>query len=187
MELKGKLLDIMRDVRTGAYRLVLEVMEIPPGVDKLPEELRINLSRWTNKRSLSANAYYWVLVSKLSKAMRRSESWIHNWLLCDYGVPFVVDGKIPYVPIKESSAAQIEVMESSDYHLKPTGYVFMDHDGDICRDYMMLKGSHLFDSEEMSHLIDGAVEEAKAIGIETLPPAEIERMMKDYEEHHARG
>lgn len=185
MDLKAEMIDFFHNSRTGRWRMVLEFEEVPQGVEKLPKALRVSLARWTNKRSLTANYYYWALVGKLSERMHRSESWIHNWLLCDYGVPFEVDGKIPYVPIKETAAAQIEVMESMDYHLKPTGYVYMDHDGDICRDYMMLKGSHLFDTEEMSHLIDGAVDEAKGIGIETLPPAEIERMMKDFEEHHA--
>ena len=97
MELKGKLLDIAQNIRTGAYQITLEAQEIPQGVDKLPEVLRINLTRWTNKRSMTANAYYWVLVAKLSKAMRRSEPWIHNWLLCDYGTPMLIDGKVPYV------------------------------------------------------------------------------------------
>lgn len=187
MELKGKLLDIVRNIRTGAYQITLEAQEIPPGVDKLPENLRISLSRWTNKRSMSSNAYYWTLVGKLAKAMRRSEPWIHNWLLCDYGQLELIDGKVVRVPIKETAAAQLDVLESPLYHLKPTSYVYMDRDGDMCREYMMLKGSREYDTEEMSQLIDGTVEEAKALGIETLPPEELERMMKDYEVNHSNG
>lgn len=30
MELKGKLLNVVRDIRSGAYQVTLEVMEIPP-------------------------------------------------------------------------------------------------------------------------------------------------------------
>ena len=36
MELKGKLLDIVRDIRNGDFRLTLAVKEIPSGVDRLP-------------------------------------------------------------------------------------------------------------------------------------------------------
>ena len=187
MELKGKLLDIVRDIRTGAYKITLEVMEIPPGVDKLPEDLRINLNRWTNKRSLTANAYYWCLVGKLAKTMHRSTAWIHNWLLCRYGQPEIIDGKLVYVQIKETAAAQLDVLESELYHLKATSYVYIDHDGDKVRDYAMMKHTKEYDTEEMAQLIDGAVDEARAVGIETLPPAEIERMMKDYEEHYNAG
>ena len=189
METRAKLLDIVRDIRTGEFRITLAVKEIPSGIDNLQDrDLRLSLTRWRNKRSLTANAYYWVLVGKLAKTVNRSEAWVHNWMLCDYGVPMIVDGKIPYVPIKESAAAQIDVMESSLYHLKPTSYVYMDRSGDIVRDYQMLKGSSQFDTDEMQQLIDGAVQEAKAVGIEVMPPAEIERMMRDYEiNHHERG
>ena len=45
--------------------------------------------------------------------------------------------------------------------------------------YKVYRGSHSYDSKEMSILIDGTVEEAKALGIETLPPEELERMMSN--------
>ena len=48
------------------------------------------------------------------------------------------------------------------------------------RTYMMLKGSSEYDTKEMSHLIDGLVSECKEMGIETLPPEELERMMAAY-------
>ena len=44
------------------------------------------------------------------------------------------------------------------------------------RAYIAVKCSHLYDSKEMSDLIDGTVEEAKSLGIETATPEEIERM-----------
>lgn len=54
--------------------------------------------------------------------------------------------------------------------------------------YKVYKGSSEMDSKEMSILIDGAVQEAEQLGIETLPPAElrslIERWGKD-EKHNA--
>lgn len=187
MELRGKLLDIVRNIRTGAYQITLEAKEIPPGVDKLPEDIRINLTRWTNKRSMSANAYYWVLVTKIARELRQSETFVHNMLLCEYGQPLIIDGKIPYVAIKDTAAAQIDVMESSTYHLKATSSLAYRINGETYRDYMMLKGSSQYDTEEMSQLINGTVEEAKGLGIETLPPAELERMMQAYEEHRNAG
>ena len=44
----------------------------------------------------------------------------------------------------------------------------------------MIKGSSEYDTKEMSSFIDGIISEAKGLGIETLPPEELERMMKDY-------
>lgn len=189
MELMGKLRDLTRDLRNDTFLLTLEIKEIPPGVDRLPEKLRITLARWTNKRSVTANAYYWVLVSKIADRLSRegkpvSKPFVHNWMLCDYGQPEIIDGKPVYVSIKESAAAHKDVLESTEYHLKATGYVYVDRSGDLVRDYMMLKNSRVYDSEEMARLIDGTVEEAKALGIETLPPAELERMMQEYEIDH---
>jgi hypothetical protein len=38
------------------------------------------------------------------------------------------------------------------------------------------KGSSEYDSREMAVLIDGIISEAKEMGIETLPPREVERL-----------
>lgn len=48
------------------------------------------------------------------------------------------------------------------------------------RTYALLRGSHTFNREEMSRLIDTAVEGAKALGIETMTPDELKRMMEAY-------
>jgi hypothetical protein len=40
----------------------------------------------------------------------------------------------------------------------------------------MIKGSSEYDTAEMAKFIDAVVLEAKELGIETLPPAELERM-----------
>ena len=42
--------------------------------------------------------------------------------------------------------------------------------------YKIFKGSSEYDSREMAVLIDGIVSEAKELDIETLPPAEVERL-----------
>ena len=42
--------------------------------------------------------------------------------------------------------------------------------------YKIYKGSSEYDRKEMSILIDGIVQEAKNLDIETLPPQEIERL-----------
>ena len=42
--------------------------------------------------------------------------------------------------------------------------------------YKVYKGSSEYDTREMSILIDGIVQEAKDLGVETLPPNEIEKL-----------
>ena len=61
-------------------------------------------------------------------------------------------------------------------HLKPTTATRMMDNGRLYRVYYVMRGSHTYNTAEMSRLIDGTVSEAKALGIETLSPDELERM-----------
>lgn len=74
----------------------------------------------------------------------------------------------------------MEVDEAQLYHLRPTSQVKAGKNGEMYRTYMMLKGSSVYDTREMSMLIDGLVSECREAGIETLPPEELERMMAAY-------
>ena len=44
--------------------------------------------------------------------------------------------------------------------------------------YKLFKGSSEYDTQEMAILIDGIVQEAENLGIDTLPAHELERIMK---------
>lgn len=44
--------------------------------------------------------------------------------------------------------------------------------------YIVIRGSHTYDSKEMSRLINGLVQECRQQDIETMTPAEIEEMCK---------
>ena len=46
--------------------------------------------------------------------------------------------------------------------------------------YIVFKHTHLMDTKEMSRLIDGAVYEAKNLGIETLPPERIKLLVEEW-------
>ena len=42
--------------------------------------------------------------------------------------------------------------------------------------YRIIRGTHTYDTKEMSALIDGVVQECKDMGIETMTPDQIKRM-----------
>ena len=42
--------------------------------------------------------------------------------------------------------------------------------------WAIVRPSHEYDTKEMAALIDGTIEDAKELGIETITPAELERM-----------
>ena len=44
--------------------------------------------------------------------------------------------------------------------------------------YIIIRGSHTYNSKEMSTLLNGVIQEAQSLGIETMTPAEIEEMLR---------
>ena len=130
------------------------------------------------KRSLDANAYYWTLLGRLAAALNISNNYCHNIMLRRYGVLEEFDGKPVYIVIPDTEEAEKKAEESETYHIKPTSNVREGNDGNMYRTYILLKGSHGYDTAEMSRLISGLVDECKQCGIETMTPDELARMME---------
>lgn len=187
MKMRGRLKDIMQDVRNGGWDVSFHVQAVPSGVETLREDtdLAISLAKWREHRSLSANAYYWVLVGKISEITGQSNAEIHNLLLRRYGVLEMIDGELITTFIPDTDEAARDILNKEIYHLKPTSYTKQGKNGTF-RAYVLLKGSSGLDSKEMSRLIKGTIDEAAGLGIDTLSTAEVERMMEDYEKHFTR-
>lgn len=186
MKMTGFLRRLSLNWQTRRPEITLEVSGEAEDIEKLKgKKLTVELKQYREKRSLDANAYYWVLVGKLAGAFGQSNAWMHNYLLRRYGQIMVIDDQGVYTVLPDTDEAQKAIDEAETYHLKPTSQVKPGKGGKMYRTYMMLRGSSDYDTKEMSQLIDGLVSECKEAGIETLPPAEIERMMEVYEKHHA--
>lgn len=186
MKMTGFLRGLSLNWQTRRPEITLEVSGEAEDIEKLKDKkLTVELKQYREKRSLDANAYYWVLVSKLAGVFGQSNAWMHNYLLRRYGQIMVIDDQGVYTVLPDTDEAQKAIDEAETYHLKPTSQVKPGKGGKMYRTYMMLRGSSDYDTKEMSQLIDGLVSECKEVEIETLPPAEIERMMESYEKHHA--
>lgn len=184
-ELRGRLIDIVQDIRNKTFRITFEVMQIPKGIDALRDiALRISLKKWREKRSLTANAYYWVLVQKIAESINQPQAVVHNILLRAYGVLDIVDGDSMTVFVPDTEEAANEVLRKETYHLRPTSKVIDGKKGRL-RAYRIMLGSSYYDTKQFSTLLDGAIQECKEMGIETLPSDEIRRMMEDYEKHYS--
>lgn len=114
------------------------------------------------KRSLNANAYAWTLITKIADALRTSKEECYLEMLKRYGQSEIV-----------SVLSQIDVSGYFKYY-EPLATATLQ--GKEFTHYKIYKGSSEYDSREMSILIDGIVSEAKELGIDTIPPAEIERL-----------
>ena len=103
-------------------------------------------------------------------------------LICRYGQMEFLDDN----PVVIHSNVPIEKMaEQQLLHCDPVD-CYTDGDTEMVI-YQVYRGSHTYDTKEMSILINGTVQEAKDLEIETMPPDELERMMKVYEASYERS
>ena len=181
MNITGKIHSVAFSV-DGKPLISFEINEGQPGLkaaQKFKEcpKINIKLSEYKQGRSLSANAYYWCLIGKLSKALRISTNYCHNVMLRRYGVLETVDDTPIYLMIQDTDEATRKADEAETYHIKPTSHVREGKDGKMYRTYMMLKGSHEFDTAEMAALISGLREECTNVGIPVETPDEIANLL----------
>lgn len=168
MTTTGSLRDAQRDIKTGKV-IISFTIDTTPEIEALDGLLDISAKKHREKRSLNANSYFHVLAGKIAEALGTSMTHEKNRLIREYGQYEVIDGAIPTVTVMAMYEDKMLDMEA--VHLKTVARP----DKERVR-MAFLRGSHTYDSREMSRLIDATVEEAKELGIETLPPAELERM-----------
>lgn len=134
------------------------------------KDLTVQVRKRTNKRSLDANRYYWTLVTKIAETNGISNARQHNLLLRRYGQIEIIDSQLMRIPIPDTEAAEIKVLESEEYHIKPTSQVIEGKDGITYRNYIMLRGSSTCNTKEMARLISGLIDECRQM---ELPESEI--------------
>lgn len=139
--------------------MVGTVKELIPKMLKLDENKEYEVKEYKHKRSLNANAYYWVLINKIADALNQSKEFVHMCMLKQYGQRYVVC--VPYDTPIESLVKYYE----QDGVRKQGDRLF--------KTYNVYLPSSEMNTYEMSKLIDGTVEEAQSIGIETMTPDEI--------------
>lgn len=171
--MKGRIISTGRAV-TGK---MIVTVEIDGDIDA---EGNVEIKPAKEKRSLNANAYFYVLVSKMAEKLKTSMNEVHNLMISRYGYPEIVADNLVTVPLRED----IDPNALEGIHLKASGYVTQNSKGTKFVQYYLMRGSHTYTTSEMAHLIDGAISEADGLGIETLTPDEKERMMALYEKHH---
>ena len=167
MTTTGTLKDITRDFKTGKP-IISFIIDTTPEFDGLNGLLDITAKVHREKRSLNSNSYFHALSGKIAEVLGTSLTHEKNRLIREYGQYEMIDDLIPTVTVK----AQYEdrMLDLEAVHLKT-----IERHGETIR-MAFLRGSHTYNTAEMARLIDGAVGDAKDLGIETMTSDEIERM-----------
>lgn len=170
MEFTGRAKGASTDFSTGKFNITLEADEasvIRDGYDKIKdlEKLTVKIVKYREKRSLDSNAYAWVLMSKIAAELGSTKEEIYEEMLRKYGFLYESDDGIITITVK--SNVDMTKIEGHWQFIKDNGSF---------KAYAMIKGSSEYDTKEMSHFINGIVEEAKALGIDTMTETEIRQM-----------
>ena len=146
-----------------------------------------DLKEHKERRRLTQNAYYWVLVGKIAEKTGISSAEIHNRNLRDLGLVERMNGAVVPVYIPDTDEAERDALEAETFHIKPTSQTKEGKDGKTYRCYVLLRGSSTFNVAEFSTLVDLIVQEALAQGgIEVLPPDELAHIRELERQHEER-
>ena len=152
-------------------------------------------------RSLSANSYFYLLCNKIAIKQRISDVEVHDNFLSENryyyeneggGIDWKVSPVTPnaYGLIKEKVGKYYEYYVDSGMIVKlektQTGDKVKYKDGELVegRVYWHIKGTHEMTSKELGRVIDSVIFEANQLGIETITPAEKERLLAMWGEKH---
>ena len=134
------------------------------------------------KRSLDSNSYFHVLCDKLRQKMTPPVSMAacKNHLITSYGQPeYDENGNMVYLKanIPADKMAEIEYLHCLPVKYESENVIF----------YRVYRGSHTYNSKEMSLLIQGTQSECLQMGIEVATPQELARMASLWEAKHGNA
>lgn len=171
MQFTGKISNVSIDLKTNKPKITF-IMNEKTALSELDEiknldKLSIEVKKYRKKRSLDANAYCWVLINKLAKKLNLKPIEVYKKAIYEVGVREIV-------PVKNEAAERYKEIWKNN----GLGWICetMPSKLDGYTNVIAWYGSSVYDSKEMSRLVDSIVEECKLQNIETMTPAELERL-----------
>jgi hypothetical protein len=171
MKVTGKITDISIDYKNNKPRLTLLINEKQSFIDNIDdlkdfEKLSIEIKKHREKRSLTANAYYWTLINQLSNKIEIGSQELHYNMLKDYGQVMLV----PLLPTQNPNGyfKYYEEFKKTEIEGKEAIY------------YKVYKPSSEMDSKEFWLLVKGLESECVIQDIEILEERKFKEMMEAY-------
>lgn len=166
-ELSGALNNFNINYQTGKALLTFAIDQKQSAVncwDKLhnAERLTIKVDKHRERRSLNANNYAWALMTEIGNVMRLNKDDVYFLMLKRYGQSELISVK-DGIPIGE----YVKYCERA-------GESWLN--GTLFKHYKVYKGSSEFTKEEMAVFLDGVIQEAQDLEIDTRTPDEIAKL-----------
>ena len=131
-------------------------------------EMDVEVKKHRNRRSLDANAYLWVLLSKMAAALRTTKDELYLLMLDRYGV-------FTHLIVKKNVVDRVKEEWRT---VRELGEVTIN--GQTGIQLQCYFGSSTYNTKEMSVLVDGVVSECKELEIETMTPDELSALKNEW-------
>lgn len=178
MKVSGKIVGANIDFKSNKPVLMLEVNErndFEQIVDDLKDKdkLSIEIKPYRERRSLDANAYFFVLADKLASKLHITKEEVYRNAIRDIG------GVSETVCVKNQAVERL----CEGWRKNGLGWQTDTFPSKIegCTNVILYYGSSTYDTEQMSRLIENIVEACQAEGIETRTPDELANLLSMWE------
>lgn len=167
--MKGKLKDLTFGY-DGSQNITVTVREdFREQFEQLRDsDVSIEIKRFRKRRSLDANAYAWVLIDKIATAMSVDKAEVYRQAIRSIG------------GVSEILCIQNTALEKFRAAWEQNGIGWqtdtMPSKLEGCTNVIVYYGSSTYDTQQMALLIDYLIQDAKSLGIETMSPAELDRL-----------
>ena len=174
MRLSGRIVGANIDFKTNKPTITFEVNEKSDFkllVDEMrdKDKLSIEVKPYREKRSLDANAYFFVLADKLAEKLNTTKEEIYRHSIREIG------GVSEVVCVKNEAVDHL----CEGWRKNGIGWQTNTFPSKIegCTNVVLYYGSSTYDTAQMSRLISNIVQDCQAVGIETRTPEEIANML----------
>ena len=130
----------------------------------------LSLEQQKKRRSLSANNYAWVICQKIAEKVGATKEAVYRKNISEVG---------SFEVVEVSSAAVPRFIER--WHKNGLGFIaepYQEKNGFTT--IIAYYGSSTYNTAEMAMLIDALISEAKAVGVEVMPPEELEALKNSW-------
>lgn len=132
------------------------------------KSLQVEIDVKRKKRSINANAYLWTLLGKMADVLKTDKDSLYLEMLERYGV-------YTHVIVKPHA---VERVKQEWRTVRELGSVTINGQQGI--QLQCYFGSHCYNSKEFAVLLDGVIDEAKAINVEVISEADKQLMLQEW-------
>lgn len=143
------------------------------------KQYQLEIKEHRNRRSLDANAYFWVLAHKLAEATEIPVGDIYRNAIKEIG------------GVSEHYCGKPEAIERlcAAWRGRGLGWMAETYESKLpgMENAILYYGSSTYDTKQMSRLIDNIVQDCRALDIETEPPERLAAMMEAWDAQTDKG